>query len=258
MSLLNNLEIEEIITKNKPNSSSFIFRHLPPTMGITLGNSLRRILLGHISGIAPLGVEISDKNGPVKSKDTILAGVDKVTRYLIMSLKEIILEEKNKKEGIFCLELNIENQKKEERIIVAGDFQPDPSVEIKNPEFPLATLAPLASLKIKLYCQKNWGYHEEETQKKDYFAEKENVIVLATDYSPIKGGQVNFQVEQEVIGLDKQEEKLTITINTNGAIKPKKALQEALEISQNSFELINKTLTNGRKKGKMAKELATK
>ena len=68
MSLLNSLEIEEIINKNKPHSSSFVFHHLPSDTGITFGNFFRRILLNHISAIAIMGVEIADKNGPVETE----------------------------------------------------------------------------------------------------------------------------------------------------------------------------------------------
>lgn len=253
MSLLNNLEIEEIITKNKPHSSSFVFRHLPSGMGVTIGNYLRRILLQYISGIAPLGATIIDNNGPAKSELSTLVGVVETTPYLIINLKKIIVEEKKKKEGIFCLELNIKNKEKKEKIITAGDFQPDKDIEIKNPELYLATLAPEASLEIKLYFQKNWDYHEVEEQKKSYFSDEEDVIAFDTDYSPIKGGQVNFQVNSVVISPTKKEEELTLAINTDGAIKPKKALQEALEVSQNSFnEIAN--LINGGKKEKVISE----
>ncbi|MEG7978604.1 MAG: hypothetical protein NY202_01455 [Mollicutes bacterium UO1] len=161
MSLLTNLEIEEIVTKNKPHGSSFVFRHLPLGMGITIGNYLRRILLQYISGIAPLGATIIDNNGSVKTELSTLEGVKETTPYLIINLKKIIVEEKKKKEGIFCLELNIENKEKEERVITAADFQQDKDIEIKNSELYLATLAAASSnknnpkLEIKLYFQKN-------------------------------------------------------------------------------------------------------
>jgi len=162
MSLLNNLEIEEKVAKNEPHSSSFVFSHLPTGMGITIGNYFRRVLLQYISGIAPLGAKISDKNGPVKSEISVLEGVNETNPFLIINLKEIIVKEKKGKEGIFCLELNIDNKEKKEKVITAGDFQKDKDVEIKNPELYLATLVAAAGekkenprLEIKLYFQKN-------------------------------------------------------------------------------------------------------
>jgi DNA-directed RNA polymerase subunit alpha len=154
-SLLNNLKIEEITIKNKPHTSSFIFLNLPAGMGTVIGNYLRQFLMKYTSGIAPFKAEISDKNGPVVVEESALVGVEEVTPYLIINLKKIIVEEKKKKEGVFCLELNVENKEKKSRIITASDFQKDKDIEIKNPELYVATLAPSGSLKIKLYFQKN-------------------------------------------------------------------------------------------------------
>src|SRR3954447_22826326 len=165
MSLLNNLKTEEIVLKNKPHTSSYVFHRLPAGMGIVLGNYLRQFLLNYTSGIAPVGAKISDKDGSAESEFSVLAGVRETTPYLIINLKKIIVEEKKKKEGIFCLELNIENKEKKSKIITAGDFQKDKDIEIKNPELYLATLAPSGSLKIKLYFQRNWGYHEHEKKE---------------------------------------------------------------------------------------------
>ena len=161
MSLLNNLEIEEIVVKNKLHTSSFVFHHLPSGMGIILGNYLRHFLLKYNNGTAPLGAKISGGDGPAKSEFSTLAGVKEVTSYLIINLKKIIVEEKKKKEGIFCLELDVENKEKKEKVITAGDFQKDKNVEIKNPDLYLATLAASTGdkenpkLKIKLYFQKS-------------------------------------------------------------------------------------------------------
>jgi len=259
MSLLNNLEIEEIVVKNKPHTSSFVFHHLPSGMGITLGNYLRHFLLKYNGGIAPLGAKISDRDGPVESEFSTLTGVKEVTSYLIINLKKIIVEEKKIKEGIFCLELSVENKEKKEKVITAGDFQKDKDVEIKNPDLYLATLAASTGdkenprLEIKLYFQKNWGYHEEEEQEKKYFSEEEDVIAFDTDYSPIKGGLVNFKVNSQVISQEKTEEELTLTITTNGAVAPKKALQETLELSKSSFNAITE-LINSEKKQKLIAE----
>src|SRR3954468_19844766 len=118
MSLLNSLEIEERVDKINPNSSLFIFHHLPSEMGVTIGNFLRRALLpSHVKGIAPIGVKIADKNGLAKSKFTSLDGVNLAVVFVIMNLKKIILEEKKIQEGLFCLELKVENKEKKERII---------------------------------------------------------------------------------------------------------------------------------------------
>jgi len=266
MSLLNNLETKEIVLENKPHTSSFIFRRLPEGMGIVLGNYLRQFLLKYTGGIAPVGAEISDKNGSVKVEESILSGVAETTPYLIINLKKIVVEEKKEKGEIFFLELDVENKGNKENIITARDFQKDKNVEIKNPELELAVLStPLDNekpnkLKIKLYFQKNWGYHEKDEQKEAYFAENENIIVFDTDYAPVKGDGVNFQVKPKVISRKKPEEELTLTITTNGTIEPESALQEVLELSKLSFNSVSNSLNGGgeekdkNKKKKIMKE----
>ena len=223
-------------------------------MGVVVGNYLRQFLLKYTSGVAPLGAKISDKNGSVESEISVLSGVVETTPYFIINLKKIVVESKKKKEGIFYLELKIENKEKKEKIITAGDFQKDKDIEIKNPDLYLATLAAASGdkenpkLEVKLYFQKSWGYYEEGEQKEKFFAKEEGVIVFDTDYSPVKGGGVNFQVRSEVISQESTEEELTLTITTSGAIKPKDALQEVLELSKNSFSSISNLLAGSKEK----------
>jgi len=109
MTLLDSLEIKEITTKNQPNTSSFVFQHLPVEMGVTIGNLFRRVLLSYVSGVAPVAVKIADKNGWVKSKFTTLSGIVEKTPYLIVNLKKIIWEEKKRKR--WTIFLGIKNRK---------------------------------------------------------------------------------------------------------------------------------------------------
>ena len=237
--IFNNLKIEEKTSKENPYSSSFVFRHLPSSMGVTLGNYLRRTLSDSITGVAPLGVKINDKKGSIKVEESEIQGLRETTIYFVINLKKIILEQKKDKEGIFCLDLKIDNSKgKEEKIITAGDFHIDKDIEIKNPELYLGTLAPEASLEAKIYFQKNWGYHRDDEQKKTYFPDDEDFIPFDTNYSPIKSGGVNFQVNPVIINQNTSEEELTLFITTNGSIKAKEAFREGLETTKNLFESI--------------------
>lgn len=157
VSLFNSLKVQEIVDKDNSSRSTFVFQDLPLGIGTALGNLLRQLLLNHVSGIAPLAVEISDQNGPVKANPSVLSGVSEggITAYLILNLKGIIWVEKKASSEVFCCELKVENKTKKERIITAGEFQVGPETEIKNPELKLAVLSPGGELSIKLYCQKN-------------------------------------------------------------------------------------------------------
>lgn len=265
MLLLNTpLQIQEKTSENNPHNSSFIFRYLPETMGITIGNYLRRTIPLVLKGVALIGVKISDKKGSVTSKFTTLTGVSETTPYLILNLKKLIFRKKTEKTGIFCLELNIENKEKKEKVVLASDFSKSEEVEVLNPELELATLATASNeqgnskLAIKLYCRESQGYHSEVEQKK-YFIEQEKrkrgagksepskkdeegVIFSDTDYSPIKVDDINFQTNSIVTGIEEKQEELILTIATNGTIAPKIVLKETLEIINQTNSVIQKLL----------------
>ena len=83
---------------------------------------------------------------------------------------------------------------------------------------------------------------------KKYFPNDEDIITFDVDYSPVK--QVSFEEKKVTVDSDKEEEELTITITTNGTVKPEDALQEVLELSKDSFNFISNSLTNNKKKEK--------
>ena len=86
---------------------------------------------------------------------------------------------------------------------------------------------------------------------KDYLAGEKDIIVFDTDYSPVKGGGVKLQEKSIVISQKETEEELTLTITTSGAVKPREALQEVLELSKDSFNSISNLLNNSKKKEKI-------
>lgn len=91
---------------------------------------------------------------------------------------------------------------------------------------------------------------------KKYFPDAgDNLIVLDTNYSPVK--LVNPKVEEVVVSLTKKEEKLTLTIETSGALEPRQALQQALEVSQNSFNHISQLISDNISSKKRKKEELT-
>jgi DNA-directed RNA polymerase subunit alpha len=241
MLLLENLTIKEKSIDKDANHSSFLFHYLPSTIGLTIGNCLRRVLLTSIKGLAPIAIEISDNNGPVKSKFTSLSGARETTPYLIINCKKIILEIKEKNGDVFSTELDIKNDSDDEREVTAKDFQLPDNFKIKNPEIYLTTLAPFSSLKIKLYWREDYGYHQSEEQKK-YLTDKENIIFLDSDYSPVKGDGVNFQINTVVVGLDEKKEELVLNIKTNGSINPKEVLKEGLEVISQLISTSRKAL----------------
>jgi DNA-directed RNA polymerase subunit alpha len=236
-------------------SSSFTFSHLPLDMSLTIGNFLRRILISTTKGVGIMAVEISDRNGKVNNKFTSLAGILETTPYLIFNLKEIVFQKKTNKEGIFCLELDIENKKNQEMRVSTANFSKNEEIEIKN-EVELATLSAASDgeeknprLAIKLYCQEDFSYHlpegneqKEEMKKmiKEYVpdADEENIILLDTDYQPIKN--VSFEKKEIVISSNSKTEELIINITTDGSISPKEALKKAFLTMSQTNDIVQK------------------
>src|SRR3954453_21730035 len=114
VSLFNSFKVQEIVDKDNSSRSTFVFQDLPLGTSTALGNLLRQLLLNHVSGIAPLAVEISDQNGSVKTIFSSLSGVSEsgTTPDLVLNLKEIIWVEKKATSEVFCCELKVENKTK--------------------------------------------------------------------------------------------------------------------------------------------------
>ncbi|CAG8468811.1 17455_t:CDS:2 [Racocetra fulgida] len=224
---LSNLKIKEITSENNPHSSSFVFQYFPPTLELTIGNFLRRILLTLLSGVATFAIEIRVKDKSVTTDDQM---VPVLTKFSTLVGVGILAEIKEKKDEIYCLEMDVNNPEDKECIVTANDFQSDPHLVIKNPDLYLATLAPFSRLQIKLYFREDFGYYTAEKQEK-HLPQAKNVIFFDTNYSPIEDDGVNFQVNSVATGLEKEEKELKLTIDTNGTISPRQALLQALEIS---------------------------
>lgn len=181
-----------------------------------------------------------------------LAGVDKISYYLISKLKEIIFsltpekkEQKLSPEEMFSFSLELKTSK-EEREVLAGDFTPDSEgIVIKNPQLPLCVLAPESYLKIKLYCRKSSGYFASKNQSHlfENFNFEDHVIVLGTDYSPIEKGKIySAKIEKEVISLTNEKEKFALKITTTGSVTPRETLKEALGVISEMIKQLAQSL----------------
>lgn len=256
LSNFSGIVLEEKKKENKKQQSglcsAFVFNHLADNWSLTLGVHLRRVLLDYVGGVALCGVRISDVNGPVKTKFSKLVGLDRAVFFLISKLKEIIFEEDMKRllteevlsfSEIFLFSLKVKSEG-EEIVIKAGDFvnlNEKNGIKIRNPELNLAILSPNNYLDVTLYCRKGFGYLEERKQENALLELGDDfVIVLDSNYSPV----VNTFPKEEIIvtSLIDKEEKLTLEIETNGSITPRRALGEALIIVSNVWSDIKEKL----------------
>jgi len=202
----------------------FVVEPLDRGFGVTLGTSLRRVLLASISGAAVTSVKI---DGVLHEFSTIPGVVEDVTQ-IVLNLKELTLRLYTDKPKL--LRLDVKGKKE----VTAADIQEDPEVEILNPSLRLATLDRKdARLAMEIVVERGKGYVPAEKHRRS-----EHVIgVIPVDsiYSPIQ--KVNYAVEDTRVGHTTDLDRLVLEIWTDGSIRPEEALQEASRLLIDHFRL---------------------
>ena len=202
----------------------FILEPLDRGFGVTLGNTLRRMLLSAITGAAATSVKI---DGVLHEFSTIPGVVEDVTQ-IVLNLKELTLRLYTDKPKLLRLDV------KGKKDVTAADIQEDPEVEILNPSLRLATLDRRdAHLAMEIVVERGKGYVPADRHRRS-----EHVIgVIPVDsiFSPIQ--KVNYAVEDTRVGHASNLDRLVLEIWTDGAIRPEEALQEASRLLIDHFRL---------------------
>ncbi len=191
--------------------------------GITLGNALRRVLLSSITGSAVTAVKIKG----VLHEFSPIDGVKEDVVDIILNIKKIRLRIHGEGERTGKI------AEKGPKVVTAGDIKVDGSVEILNPDQPIATLDKGVTFEMELFMNTGKGYVPAELNKKPDFP----IGVIAVDslFSPVK--KVNFWVEKARVGRSTDYDKLIMEITTDGSITPERAISEAAGILVEHFDL---------------------
>ncbi|MDI6758413.1 MAG: DNA-directed RNA polymerase subunit alpha [Candidatus Omnitrophota bacterium] len=191
--------------------------------GVTLGNSLRRVLISSIEGSAVASVKIAG----AQHEFSVLAGVLEDVPEVILNIKNIVLRSYSKIPKIIYL------KKSEKGEVKARDIKIDETIEIINPDLYIATLTKDTKLDIEMEVLKGRGYVPAELNK------KEDMIVgqipIDSIFTPVK--KVNYSVENTRVGQRTDYDKLILEIWTNGAVTPKDALLYASNILQRHLDI---------------------
>ena len=200
-----------------PRYGKFVAEPFERGFGVTIGNSLRRILLSSIQAAAVTAVRI---NGAVHEYAS-LPGVVEDTMDIILNLKELKL--KLHEDGTKILRLSAAG----EREVTAADIQPDSAVEILNPDLHIATLSDRdAKLELEIEVEFGRGYVEAgKLKREDHPIHTMPVDAVFTPVSNVKVGTENTRVGQ-ITDYD----KLVLEIWTDGRISPEDALGHAAKI----------------------------
>ena len=179
--------------------------------GITLGNSLRRILLSSLPGYAITSVKIDG----VLHEFTTIPGVKEDVTEIVLNLKKVILKIHGEGEKTIYIDANGEGE------VLAGDIECDSEVEILNPESHICTLDKDAHINMEITCNKGRGYVSAEQNKK-IMQPAIGVIAIDSIYTPVL--KVNYTVENTRVGQVTDLDKLTLEVWTNKTIKATEAV----------------------------------
>ncbi len=191
--------------------------------GVTLGNSLRRVLLSSIEGSAVTAIKIAG----VQHEFSTIAGVLEDVPEIVLNIKSLILNSHSK----IPKTINIKRDNKGE--VKAKDIEADETIEIINPDLHIATLTKDAKFHLEMEVAKGRGYVSCELNKKE--DSPIGTIPIDSIFTPVK--KVNFSVENTRVGQRTDYDKLILEIWTNGAITPKDALLYASNILQRHMDV---------------------
>lgn len=191
--------------------------------GVTLGNSLRRVLLSSIDGAAVTSIKI---RGASHEFSTVNGVMEDVTD-IILNIKQLIVRSYAKAPKV----IYVKKDKKGE--VKGSDIVTDETIEILNPDLHIATLTQDIKFEIELEVSRGRGYVSSEANKKE--GQEIGVIAIDSICTPVKN--VNFSVESTRVGQRTDYDKLILEISTNGAISPKDALLYASNILQRHLDV---------------------
>lgn len=213
-------EIKE--EEKSQNYSKFIISPLVQGYGVTLGNSLRRVLLTSLPGAAITSVKISG----IRHQFSTLKGVKEDIVEFLLNLKKVRFS--------YSKEIPVKGtiSAKGPGEVVAADIKTDASVKIANPNLVLAYLNKNTKLEAKLDIATGVGYSSAEERK----IEEIGLIPLDASFSPV--ARVNYKVEETRVGRFTNYDKLILEIWTDGTINPKDALVRAAQILTSSYQQI--------------------
>ncbi|HBB44458.1 MAG: DNA-directed RNA polymerase subunit alpha [Parcubacteria group bacterium GW2011_GWA1_44_13] len=204
---------------------SYEIEGLYPGYGHTLGNSLRRIILSSLLGAAITSVKIDG----VSHEFSTIEGVKEDVITILLNLKKVRFKLSTMESQTVTLSI------KGAKAVTAGDIKLAGQVEVLNPEQHIATLTDKnASLNIEIVVAKGFGYVSKEVHQK----EKVDIGTIALDaiFTPIR--RVNYEVDNMRVGDRTDFNRLRITVETDGTITPRRALEASIEIMVNQLKSV--------------------
>ena len=215
--------IECLAVNEETNYAKFVCEPLERGYGMTIGNSLRRILLSSLPGAAITNVKI---DGIVHEFSTVPGVVEDVPE-IIVNLKSVRLKSYDQEEKTITIDFNGEGE------VTAGDIITDSTVEVLNKDLHIATVAEGGHLHMEMTVNTGRGYNVADKNKE--FNKAIDVLAIDSIFTPVK--KVNYSVENTRVGQMVDYDKLTIEVWTDGSLKPYEAISLAAKVMTGHLEL---------------------
>ena len=214
------------IQKVSDNHAVFTVSPLPTGYGMTVGNSFRRVLLSSLPGAAVTGVRIEG----VTYEYATIKGVKESVLDILLNFKLLQLKKTSKEPTIAVLKAD------KEGVVRAKDIDVPSDVEILNPDLYITTLDKGGKLHMEIRIEKGVGYRPVAQMEKSEDTTA-NLLLVDAFFSPVK--KVRYDVESTRVGSLTSLDKLTLEIETNGAISPEDSLKFASNVLKSYFGLFN-------------------
>ena len=218
------IQPEKVEMTSKANYGKFVCEPLERGFGITIGNSLRRVILSSLHGAAITSVKFD----AVMHELSVIPGVLEDVSEIILNLKEVRLRVDDRDPRTVTVESSGEG------VVTAGDIvSSDGKVEILNPEQHIATLSNGGELKMEMVVKVGKGYSLAENNKDDDVPV--GTIPIDAVFSPIR--RVNYVVGQARVGQRTDYDKLTLEVWTDGSVRPEDAVAYAAKIIKEQMNI---------------------
>lgn len=213
--------------------AKFVVEPLDKGFGLTIGNALRRTLLGGLPGSAAVAVRIQG----VEHEFSTIKGVVEDVTDIVLNIKALAVKTYNT-EMDFKTTLRINKYTAGE--VTASDIEFNDQVEILNPKLHICTLEEGASFEMEIIVGRGRGYVPADDNKNA----TENIGYIAVDsiFTPVK--KVNYQVEGARVGQDMNFDKLTIEVETNGTMSAREVVSLSAKIIQDHTMLFVELVDN--------------
>jgi DNA-directed RNA polymerase subunit alpha len=223
---MNNLSIKCLKSEKIQSGAchgQFVINFLRPGQGITIGNQLRRVLLGDLGGVAISAVRIAG----ITHEFSTIPGVREDILEILLNLKGIVVKSKSTNTQFGRLKIQGPN------IVTADLIQLPVGLEIVNSNHYIATISTTNVLEIEFKFEYGTGY---KLANQAFVDEYDNYLQLDAIFMPVQ--KVDFKIENVYDNANKTSERLLLDIWTNGSILPNEALESAAQIIIDLFVLL--------------------